>query len=259
VQDGTDTGDIPGDVTWMSYAELGRLRGISAASAKRLSNRRRWRKRSGNDGTTRVAVPAGEDAPRETVPGDVSGELSRLLVEANARADAAHQRTDAALAVADQTLAQLSEATGRSGEADRRAEAAETRADAAEADRRAADARAGAERARADQAEADRRAAEGRADTAGRRAEAAERDRREALSLVEQSAAGLIAERGKADGLRDRLVGAQAELSLVQAAADRARGEAQEALQRAEALEQAERARKARGRWARLRAAWRGE
>src|SRR6516162_5877100 len=104
--DWTDAGDIPGDVTWMSYAELGRVRGISAASAKRLSNRRRWRKRAGNDGTTRVAVPATEAVARETRSGDVSGDLSLLLAEANSRADAA-------LALADRLGAQLAGAADR--------------------------------------------------------------------------------------------------------------------------------------------------
>ena len=50
-----------------------------------------------------------------------------------------------------------------------------------------------------------------------------EQDRREALALVEQSAALLAVERGKADGLRDRLVGAQAEQALAQRAATETR------------------------------------
>jgi hypothetical protein len=41
----------------MTYAELGRLRGISAASAKRLALRHGWRKTAGNDGLARVSVP----------------------------------------------------------------------------------------------------------------------------------------------------------------------------------------------------------
>ena len=59
--------DGPETVTWMSYAELGRLRGTSAASAKRFANRKRWRKQPGNDGTVRVAVPPGGTVPRETI------------------------------------------------------------------------------------------------------------------------------------------------------------------------------------------------
>ena len=131
--DGTDTGDITGDVTWMSYAELGRSRGISAASAKRLSNRRRWSKQPGNDGTTRVAVPAAEAVPRETDAGDITGDVSRLLARAERaeeRADEAHKRADVAVALADRTLSQLAEANVRLNAAENRAREAE--ADAAE-------------------------------------------------------------------------------------------------------------------------------
>jgi hypothetical protein len=67
---GEATGDVPGDVTWMSYRELGESRGISAASAKRLALRRHWRRQQGNDGTARVAVPVTEAAPHDTRPGD---------------------------------------------------------------------------------------------------------------------------------------------------------------------------------------------
>ncbi|HTI84943.1 MAG TPA: hypothetical protein VL614_31210 [Acetobacteraceae bacterium] len=48
---------------WMSYAELGSVRGINIASAKRLTVRRKWRRQAGNDGTTRVAVPIHEATP----------------------------------------------------------------------------------------------------------------------------------------------------------------------------------------------------
>jgi len=43
------TRDDTGDITWMSYAELGRARGISAASVKRLAIRRHWRRHQGNE------------------------------------------------------------------------------------------------------------------------------------------------------------------------------------------------------------------
>jgi TolA-binding protein len=51
------------DVRWMTYAELGRARGISTASATRLAFRRKWQRVAGNDGTARVAVPVGEATP----------------------------------------------------------------------------------------------------------------------------------------------------------------------------------------------------
>jgi hypothetical protein len=116
MQQTADPGDAPGDVTWMSYAELGRSRGISAASAKRLSNRRRWRKQAGNDGTTRVAVPANEAVPRETISGDVPGDISfyaRALAVLEAALIEANKRADAAQMLAERTLAEFAEAGAR--------------------------------------------------------------------------------------------------------------------------------------------------
>jgi hypothetical protein len=129
MQQTPDPGDASGDITWMSYAELGQLRGISTASAKRLSNRRRWRKQAGNDGTTRVAVPVAEAASRETVsgddprddPGDVPLHAKALAALEDALT-AANTRAEAAVALADRTLAQLADAHARA----ERAEAAIT-------------------------------------------------------------------------------------------------------------------------------------
>jgi hypothetical protein len=157
-------------VTWMSYAELGRARGTSSASAKRYANRQRWRKQPGNDGTVRVAVPPGGTIPRETVRAKVPGngtDWSPLLIDANRRADAA-------VALADRLVARLEEAGARV-------------------------------------------------------------DRAEARAQQERLAADRF--RGEAEA---------------------ARGEAREAQEAAEALRRAEAARKAMGRWTRLRAAWRG-
>ena len=66
---GNGQSEIASDFAWLTYAELGRARAISAASAKRLATRRRWR-RQDNDGTTRVAVPVAEASLRESEPGD---------------------------------------------------------------------------------------------------------------------------------------------------------------------------------------------
>jgi hypothetical protein len=41
----------------MTYAELAHARGISPASAKRLTQRHRWGRQVGNDGVVRVTVP----------------------------------------------------------------------------------------------------------------------------------------------------------------------------------------------------------
>lgn len=42
----------------LTYGELAKARGISLASARRMTLRRRWSKAQGNDGKTRVDVPA---------------------------------------------------------------------------------------------------------------------------------------------------------------------------------------------------------
>jgi hypothetical protein len=153
----------------MSFAELGRSRGISTASAKRLSNRRRWRKQAGNDGTTRVAVPVAEAASRETVsgddprddPGDVPLHAKALAALEDALL-AANTRAEAALALADRTLAQLADAHARADRAETRADVLRDRIDAMQVQIAAAEAaaeqgRAGAQAAQ-DAAEALRRA-----------------------------------------------------------------------------------------------------
>ena len=128
MQQTADPGDDPRDITWMSCAELGRSRGISTASAKRLSNRRRWRKQAGNDGTTRVAVPVVEAVSREAVSGDVPGDVplhARALAALEDALTAANIRAEAALALADRTLAQLADAHARADRAETRAARAE--------------------------------------------------------------------------------------------------------------------------------------
>jgi hypothetical protein len=62
--------DITPATCRMTYAELGYARGISAKSAERLAQRRRWPRQVGNDGFARVLVPIGEDrvTPRRRGP-----------------------------------------------------------------------------------------------------------------------------------------------------------------------------------------------
>ena len=45
---------------WMSYAEIGAARGISAESAARLTLRKKWRRQAGNSTTVLIAVPLTE-------------------------------------------------------------------------------------------------------------------------------------------------------------------------------------------------------
>lgn len=100
---------------WLTYGELGAIRGTKRASAIKLAQRERWPKQAGNDRsqTVRVLVPgewlvSAKDQPAEAQ--DAAGGMSRgfanLLAEANKRADAA-------LTVANTVLAQLADATAR--------------------------------------------------------------------------------------------------------------------------------------------------
>jgi hypothetical protein len=121
----------------------------------------------------------------------------------------------------------------RADQAEIRVQQALRHAEAADTDRRAADARADAAMFRADAAEVDRRAAQTHADAAEARAQRIEDRRAE---------------------LRDRLDAAQTEFVTAGQAAEQARRQAA-----AEAIRQADdAARRGRGRWARLRQAWRG-
>lgn len=58
----------------LTYGELAARRGISLAAARRLTLRRRWSKQIGNDGKTRVIVPASaamaDATPAQEPPAD---------------------------------------------------------------------------------------------------------------------------------------------------------------------------------------------
>jgi hypothetical protein len=208
------------DGRWMTYGELARARSIDRQSAVKLVRRQHWRRQPGNDGEVRIFVP--------------SEGLSRVTAKDETRDEA---RPIAPDMTAFETALAAIEAAHASEVAVLR-----ERADAAEMSRVAAQAMA--DRALVHLAEAEMRA---------------EADRAHA----DQAIAG---ERARADALRDRVETLQVQLAQLEAegaASDiqaaeltaqlkQARSEAQEAAA-------AEAARKGRGRWARLRAAWRGE
>lgn len=56
--------------TWLTYAEAGRALEMQPGSVKRLSFRRKWPRRTGNDGLARVGVPVAELNP---ATGDATG------------------------------------------------------------------------------------------------------------------------------------------------------------------------------------------
>jgi len=98
----------------MTYAELGRARGIKIASAERLASRRKWRRQLSNDGTTRIAVPM-DDARRRTDEADdarddgtrvVSG-LEAALSTLREQLEHERSRADQATAAAERSEVRL--------------------------------------------------------------------------------------------------------------------------------------------------------
>lgn len=176
------TGDVTGDVRWLSYAELGKARRISSASAKRLAFRHRWRRQKGNDGTVRVAVPVTEALPRSGNSDDDAGDDTRDDTDDITRIVSGFE---AAIAAKDGEITRL-------------------------------------------------------------------------LGQLERAEQTLAGERSRADGLRDRLDAARAEVVAKGAEAEQARERARTAEEQAEELRRENDARKARGRLRRAWDGWRG-
>jgi hypothetical protein len=122
----------------LSYEELGDRLQIKAESARKLAVRKRWRKVTANDGTTRVHVPE-EELPAPDTAKEEQAEaiaaalytkeletqiagLKALVAASDARADAEARRGDA------EAIARQSE-TRRADTEARRADAAETERD----------------------------------------------------------------------------------------------------------------------------------
>jgi len=272
-----DDMDDDGDgIRWMTYAELGRARGISTASATRLAFRRKWRRQAGNEGTARVAVPVSEARPptdrqrgdRDVVRGDIRDDAShsvRALEAAVAALREQLEQANAAIA-AERSRADRAE-QGREGER-ARADALRDRLNAMQeqlADALAALQAAEAAGARADRAERDKERAEqirdgehARADAAAARADAADADRRAAQVRADAAEGRAQRAEDRTTELRDRLDATQAELAAARESEDRARAQAHAAQDEAAALRQAADVQRALGRWARLRLAWRG-
>ena len=207
---------------WISYAELAEIRGTDKTSALKLALRKKWPRRKDNHGTMHVCVPPewlGAWGNRR--PPDNTPNDMPSSVPNGVDISRSISTLEVALASADK----------RADQAEKRADRAEIRAEQAEARADQAQQAVEMERNRADRAEAGREAAQIRVDRA------------------EQAA----------DALRDRLDATQAELQQAHAATDQARAQAHEAQDAAAVLRRAETARQGRGRWARLRAAWRGQ
>jgi hypothetical protein len=225
------------DARWMTFAELALIRGTSKRAAVTLIRRHGWRRQRNNEGHVIALVPLTWVTPQEGHKEPHKGARPGPASEPHngAHADGFETALAAIQAAHANEVTALREQVNVAEESRRAAQALADRilAQLAEASSRAdhAEKRAGA-------ADADRVAAEARTDRA------------------EQAAAG---ERSRADALHDRLDTTQDELRQALEAADEARKHAREAEGAIETLNQADDARKARGRWARLRAAWRRE
>jgi hypothetical protein len=256
----------PREGEWLSYAELGRVRGIGRESAKKLALREGWRRIPGNDGSARVMVPREWLKPAREPSREHAREESR---EDGYAINALQTAFTTALAAKDSEIAsmrgQLEGAAADRRAAEARADAAVTRAEIADADRRAAEMRAEAERARAKELDQKLAAEWTRGDKAERSAdqfkaaaqeallaaETADRDRRVAEVARDE-------ERARVDGLGGLLEATQLELAEQRALTDQADAARQEAAQAADELRRANEARKARGRLRRAWDGWRG-
>jgi hypothetical protein len=216
----------------MTYAEIARLRGISKASAERLVFRRHWRRQQGNDRTLRVLVPP------EFLSGDASGDMSGDTPANQSRKlpdDAQGDAWASALANLEKVAAvlreQLVQANQQTYEANKRADVA-----VALADRTLV--QLAETSARADRADLSIETERGRADRAEARADRADQ--------------ALSDERNRADQAEIALDKLENDFEAVEIAGAEAQADVAE-------LRQAEAMRRGQGRWARLRAAWRGE
>jgi hypothetical protein len=218
-------GDDRDDVRWMTYAELGRIRGISTASATRLAFRRKWQRQGGNDGTARVAVPVNE-AQRQPERihddrDDDRGDVRRLVSALEAAIAVSGERARADAATVGVLSGQVEQVQAE-----------------LDGERRGRE----AERIRADRAEQGREGERARAD--------ALRDRLEVLQAHAEERAG------RAENDVFELKG---QLATAQIAVAEAGREAESARQATHAFLDEDAARRRLGVLARLRAAWRRE
>jgi hypothetical protein len=251
-------GGMDGDTAgrWLSYAELAEVRGTDKHSALKLALRKRWPRRKGNHGTMQVCVPPEwlSEWTRKSdgmPPGTASDMASPT---APIRADGVD--IGGIIGAFETATALLT----------KRAEAAESRADAMQQARDEANKRADVAVALADRTLAQLTDANARVDqTLALLAEATTRpdrfrDERDQARTDAQEA------RQAADQLRRERDNAEADAAQLREAMQKAEHDraaavviADEAVRATEELRQVDAARAGQGRWARLRAAWRGE
>jgi hypothetical protein len=224
--------DHPTDRTtagsWATYAEAGERFGITAEAIRLRARRLRWRTQRANDGRTLVWIPEDTavrprvrppDRPYVQPPDQSPGHINEIS-QLTALLTAEHERADRA----------------------------EQRAD--EANKRSDIAIALADKALTQTTEAEKRA------------EQAEIQAKEAVDRAILAESGLTGERNRAERAEKAAEEAQiarAEAEADAAAAREAESRARKVLQALEELRAPEAGRAGQRRWARLRAAWRGE
>jgi hypothetical protein len=227
----------------MTKAELAAARGISIESVERLMRRHRWRRQPGNDNRVRVLVPSDWMTPSDTDPPHRPPPLPIGGPPAHpppVRPDADAVETVLA-ALREAHAAELARVTERVTRTETEIEHQRAQLVRFEFRLETETARADAEKARADEAEQVKEAARKRAHELANRMMRLEAEAEEGRETKE-----------RLTGL-DRLL-ADAEHRLTES--DTARRTTQDRL---DAMNRADTARRGKGRWARLRAAWRGE
>ena len=134
---GPRSGEPSPDGRWVTYDELGRIRGIGRESAVKLVQRKRWRRVRGNDGEARVLVPPDWLTPIKAASEEVSPnnsphsspDIPRVMAALEATIATLTVRAERAEAEADRTIAALKDARERGDREQLRADQTEQRAD----------------------------------------------------------------------------------------------------------------------------------
>jgi hypothetical protein len=193
---------------WLTYGQLAETRGITRKAAIRMTQRHRWRRQPGNDGTALVWVPSDDLTPRQLPP----RQPSRQTPDDDGDGDTP------GTSVLTKALAALEDAVAALRE---QLDTANARADRAEQGRDGERARADGLRDRLTTMQeqlADAHASLQAAESAGARAEQAEQGK-------ERAETSLAAERARADALRERIEALQVQLVARQEVIDAAEAE----------------------------------
>lgn len=211
--------DDPPDARWMSFEQLARIRGISKLSAAALVRRHGWRRQRDNRGRVIALVPNDGPELRRAPDHQADDAPHHPDYQADQRSDNLTRQPDHPPHAAFETALAAIEAAHA-----REIHALRERGDAA-------------------QAQADRTLVQ--LDKAEKRADRAEQ--------------AVTAERNRADALRERLEAAETRARTAEQAAEQGRQYVREAEDQIEVLRRADAERRGKGRWERLRAAWRGQ